>query len=92
MIPAFWLTIWIKGRRIPFPLPIILPLILVLEILALLPVAIYAIRKKEALPLKIVSRFCLSRFMLAFILHGREFNINVCDGTDRVGIGGRIRY
>jgi len=92
MIPAFWLTIRIKGRRIPFPLPIILPLVLLLEIMALLPMAIYAVRKKESLPLKIVSRFYLSRFMLAFIIYGRKFKISVCEGADRVGVGGRIRY
>ena len=91
MSPTLWLAIRIRGRRIPLPLLLILPLALVAEILALLPVAIYAIRKKEALPLKLVSRFYLSRLMLVFILHGGKFNVSVCEGTDRVQISGRIR-
>ncbi len=92
MSPTFWLTIRIKGRRIPLLLPLILPLVLVAEILAILPMAIYAVWKKEAIPLKLVSGFYLSRLMIAFILHGGRFNISVCEGTDRVRIGGRIRY
>jgi hypothetical protein len=89
MIPTFWLTIQVAGRRILLPLPLILPLALVAEILALLPVAIYAIRKREPLPLRVVSGFYLSRFILVFILRGRRFRINVCDGNDQVQIAGR---
>ncbi len=89
MSPTFWLTIQVKGRRIPFLLPIILPLILVVEILAIPVVAIYSIRKKEYFPLKLVSGLYLTRFMLAFMLHGGGFRVRVCDGDDVVRIGGR---
>jgi hypothetical protein len=89
MSPTFWLTIRVGGKRIPLPLLLILPLALVAEILALLPVVIYAIWRKQTLPLKLVSRFCLSRLMLVLILHGGKFNISVCDGPDRVRVGGR---
>ena len=92
MNPTFWLTIRVKGRRIPLLLPLILPFTLAMEILALIPLAIYAIRKEEALPLKVVSRFYLSRLMLVLMLHGGGFRVKVCDGDNRVGIGGRIRY
>ena len=92
MNPTFWMTIRIGGRRIPFLLPLVLPLTLVMEILAILPLTIYAIRKKEYLPLKVVSRLYLSRFMFALMVHGGGFKINVCDGGDRFGIVGRIRY
>ena len=70
---------------------IIFPIVLVLEILAILPLAIYAIWKKQTLPLKVVSRFCLSRLMLNLMIHGGAFRVSVCDGDERVRIGGRIR-
>jgi hypothetical protein len=89
MAPTFWLTIQVEGRRILLPLPLILPLILVVEILALLPVAIYSIRKREPLPLRIVSGFYLSRFILVFILRGRKFRVNICDSSDQIQIAGR---
>jgi hypothetical protein len=91
MSPKFSLTIQIGERRIWLPLPLIFPLVLVMEILALLPMAIYATRKKEALPAKLVSRFYLSRFMLAYVLHGRKFKMSVCDGDSKFQIGGRMR-
>jgi len=89
MFPAFWFTIQIKRRRIALPFPVIFPLVLVMEILAILPAAIYAVWKKETLPLKFVSGLYLSRLVLAFILYGRRFKVSVCDGSDRVQIGGR---
>jgi len=70
---------------------IIFPIVLVIEILAILPLAIYAIWKKQTLPLKVVSRFCLSRVIFGFMIHGGAFRVSVCDGDDRVRVGGRIR-
>lgn len=89
MNPTFWLTIRVAGRRIPVLLPIVFPLVLILEILAILPVTIYSIRKKQVLPLKLVVGFHFSRLMLVLMLHGKAFRVNVCDGDDRVYIGGR---
>lgn len=91
MSPTFWLTIRVSKRRIPIPLFIIFPIVLVIEILALLPLAIYAIWKKQTLPLKVVSRFCLSRLMLILMIHGGAFRVSICDGDDRIHIGGHIR-
>ena len=91
MNPTFWLTIRVKGKRISLPLPLIFPLVLVIEILAILPMAIYAVRKKEPLVLRLVSGLYLSRLMLAFTLYGRKFKVSVCEGNDRVQIGGRRR-
>ncbi len=92
MSPTLWFKIHIKrqGKRIWIPLPLflVMPLVLVVEILAILPVAIYCIRKREYLPLKVVSRLYLSRFIFAFMLHGGKFKINVCQDNDLVRIGG----
>ncbi len=92
MNPTFWFKIQIKGggKRIfiPLPLPIILPLVLAIEILAIVPVAIYSIRKKQYLPLRFVLGFYLSRFLLAFILRGGSFRVRVSEGNNIVRIGG----
>ena len=91
MSPAFWFTVRVKDRRIPIPLFIIFPIVLAIEILAILPLAIYAIKKKETLPFKVVSRLCLSRLILALMVHGGAFRVSICDGNDRVRVGGRIK-
>ena len=92
MSPTFWFKIQIKGggKRIfiPLPLLIILPLVLAIEILAILPAAIYSVRKREYLPLRVVSGFHLSRLLSAFIIHGGKFRVKVCDGNDVVYVGG----
>ncbi len=91
MSPTFWFKIQIKGGKrilIPLPLPLILPLVLAIEILAVLPVMVYSIRKKEYLPLRFVSGFYLSRLLLAFILHGGKLKVEVCQGNDVVRVGG----
>ena len=91
MSPTIWFKIRIKARKrilIPLPLPLILPIILALEILAILPAGIYCIKKREYLPIRVVSRLYLSRFILAFMLHGGSFRVNVCQGSDVVWIGG----
>jgi hypothetical protein len=89
--PTFWFTIRVSGRRIPLFLPILFPLAFIVEILAIIPVAVYSIRKKDSLPLKVVSSFCLSRLMLVLMLHGGKFGVRVCEGDNRVYVGGRIR-
>ena len=91
MSPTFWLTIRVSGRRIPIPLPILFPLAFILEILAIIPVTVYSIRKKDPLPLKVVSGFYLSRLMLVLMIHGGKFGVRVCEGDNRVYVGGRIR-
>lgn len=95
MKPTFWLTIRVNKKRIPIPLFILFPIVLVLEILAILPLTICAIWKRQNLPLKIVSRTVLrlglSRLMLALILYGGAFGVRICDGNDRIRVGGRLR-
>lgn len=92
MSPTLWFKIRIRGggKRILIPLPLflILPLVLVVEILAILPVTIYCIRKREYLPLRVISGFYLSRFIFAFSLHGGRFKVNIRNGNDLVYIGG----
>ena len=89
MKTAFWLTIQLEGKRISLPLPIILPLAFVIEILAILPFTVYAIVKKEKLLFRLAYGFYLSRLMLVFILHGRRFKIGVCENGKKVQIVGR---
>jgi len=92
MNPIFWFKIQIKGRRISLPLPLILPCAFVLEILALLPLTVYAIVKKETIFLKLAYGFYLSRFIFVFITHGRGFLISVCENGDKVQIIGGKKY
>jgi len=89
MIPAFWLTIRLGKIQIPLLLPLVLPLALVIEILAFLPVTIYATRKKKPFLLRIATHFYLSRLMFALILRGRGFKVGICDGGNRIQIAGR---
>jgi hypothetical protein len=95
MRPTFWLTIRVNKKRIPIPLFIIFPIALVLEILAILPLTICAIWKRQNLPIKIVSktvlRLGLSRLMLVLMLYGGAFGVRVCDENDRIRVGGRLR-
>lgn len=90
MLPAFWLTIQVRKRRVSIPFPLALPLILLIEILALLPASVYAVWKRNSFPLKVAIRFYLSRFILAFVLYGRGLRISVCKGDDRVQVAGRM--
>ena len=89
MSPAFWLTIRVEKRRSFIPLPLVLPLILLLEIAAILPAVIYALSRKDPLPLKLVLGFYLSRLMLILVIHGGSFVVKVCDDNDKVQIAGR---
>jgi len=89
MSPTLWLTIRVGRKRIPLPLLLIFPLVLVVEILAILPLMIFAIWKGESLPLKLVIRFSLSRLMIVLMFHGGGLGVKVCDGDDRVYVGGR---
>ena len=92
MSPTLWFSIRIRRQEkrfwLPLPLLLILPLVLAVEVLTILPVAIYCIRKREYLPLKVVSRLYLSRFIFALMLHGGGFKVNVCQDNDLVRIGG----
>ncbi len=88
MNPIFWLRIKIEERRISLPLPIILPLAFVLEMLAMLPMIVYATRKKEPILFKLACGFYLSRLILALIIHGRGFLISVVENGKKVQIAG----
>jgi len=89
-MPAFFFTIQIKGKRIPIPLPIILPFTLLIEILAIPPLIILAVRKKEYIPLKFVLGLYLSRLIINLILYGRNFKVKVCEGKEVVRISGSL--
>jgi hypothetical protein len=86
MNTAFLLTIQLEGKRISLPLPIILPLVIVIEILAILPITVYAIVKRKKFLLRLAYGFYLSRLMLVFILHGRGFKIVVCENDKKIQI------
>jgi hypothetical protein len=65
-------------------------LFFVIEIIAIIPVTIIAIIKKNALLLRIGTGFYLSRLFIALILYGRKFKVKVCDGSNRVKIAGNL--
>ena len=77
MNPTFWLTVQIGKKRISLPIPLIFFLALVIEILALLPLTVYAIRKKEPLLRKLATSFYLSRLTFILIFYGHGLKIRV---------------
>ncbi len=73
----FILIIRIGGRTIWLPLPILLPIVLLLEILAIFPLIFIAIWRKEAFFWRIASGFYISRLLLVFMLYGGQFKIGI---------------
>ena len=92
MVPAFWFTFQIKGRRIPLPLVLLLPLALLLDLLALAVLCGYGIWKKNALFPRIGMGFYLSRLILGLILWGGRFRIGIRDQQQPLRIHGGWRY
>lgn len=89
MIPAIWLFIRVDKLRIPIPLFILLPLALVLELIAFLPLVILYIVKKDVLFTKLAFGFYLTRLMFILIFYGRKFRIRVYEGKEAVNISGK---
>ena len=91
MSPTLWFKVRIRGQGkrifIPLPLFLILPLVLAIEILAIVPVAVYCIRKRVYFPLNVVLRLYLSRFLFALMLHGGRFRVSIRQDGNLVRIG-----
>lgn len=92
MAPAFWFTFQIKGRRIPIPLVLLLPLALLLDLLALAALCVGGIWKKNALFLRIGMGFYLSKLILGLILWGGRFRIGIRDQQQLIRIHGGWSY
>ncbi len=69
------ITIHFKQKRIFIPLFPILPLIIIMEIIAIIPLTIFALFKKEPMLLRIAYGFYFSRFIMALIFYGRRLKI-----------------
>jgi hypothetical protein len=83
-----WLKIETGGRKIPIPvfLPLVLILFMIIDILAFVPVTIYAIKRRDEWLLKVGTGFYLTRIILAFIVFGHRFGLRVVDGDTRIKI------
>ena len=92
MSPAFWLTIRVGKKRFLIPLPLALLLFMLLEIVAILPAMVYALSRKDSLPLRLILGFYLSRLMLILMIYGGSFGVRVCDDNDRVQVAGRRKF
>jgi len=92
MSPVFWFTIQVGQRRVPIPIVLLLPLMLVIDILALIGLSIYGVWKRASLFLKLATGFYLFRFTLTFILYGGHFRIGVHDKNEMVRIFGGWNY
>jgi len=91
MMPAYWFTIQVNKIRIPIFLPLALPLAIAIEIIAFIPLTIVGIVKKNTMLIRLTG-FYLSRFLLAFVLYGRRFEIKVCDNNNKVRIAGNWKW
>jgi len=89
MIPALWFVVKVNKLRIPIPLFLFFPLALALELIAFVPLLVFAIIKKRFLFVRLAFGFYLSRLMLALILYGRRFQVKVCDNNSRIRIAGK---
>ncbi|MDQ1328927.1 MAG: hypothetical protein QG641_2213 [Candidatus Poribacteria bacterium] len=92
MMPAFWFTVHVNKIRIPIFLPLVMILFLAIEIIAIIPLIIAAIIKKNPLLFKIGTGFYLSRLFIALIFYGRKFKVKVYDGSNRVRIAGNWKF
>ena len=85
---TFWLTIQIGKKRISLPLPFILLLALVIEILAFLPMTIYAIWKKKTFLLRLAVGFYLSKLALILIFYSHGLKVSVSENDEKIQIVG----
>ncbi len=89
MIPALWIVVKANKLWIPLPLFLLFPLALALELIAFIPLLVFAIIKKRLLFFRLAFGFYLTRLMLALILYGRRFQVKVCDNNNRVRVAGK---
>jgi len=92
MMPAFWFTIHVNKIKIPIFLPLAMPLFLAIEIIAIIPLTIIGIIKKNSFLIRIGTGFYLSRLFAALIVYGRKFEVKVCEGNNRVRIAGNWKF
>jgi hypothetical protein len=92
MIPALWFVTKVNNLRIPIPLFIMLPFAFALELIAFIPLLIFAIVKKEYLFLNLAFGFYLTRLFFTLTLYGRKFQVKVCDSGNKVNVAGRWLY
>lgn len=69
------ITICFKQKTVFIPLLLVLPLILTMEVIAFIPMTVYALVKKKFILLKVAYSFYFSRFIIALILYGRRLRI-----------------
>lgn len=69
------ITVCLKQKRIFIPLLPSLPLILIIEVIAFIPITVYALIKRKITLFKLVYGFYFSRFIIALILYGRKLKI-----------------
>lgn len=92
MSPAFWLTVQVGSHRVRIPLPLLLPVAFLLDLLALVVLASLGCLRRRVLFLRLATAFLLSRLALGLILHAGRFRLGVNDGSQRVRLHGGWRY
>jgi hypothetical protein len=88
--PALWLTVRHGTRRIPIPVFVLLPFVLVVDILALVGLCVYGALARKPHFIRIGSGLYLTRLAITFLLHGERLKIRVADGDTRVAIYGGL--
>jgi hypothetical protein len=91
MSPAFWFTLQINRRCVRVPLPLLLPLALVVDLLAAVALLVVALRTRRSRWVRVAALFALSRLTLALILHAGRLRIAVRDGAQGVQLHGGWR-
>jgi hypothetical protein len=84
MGPALWLVVRVGSRRIPLPLILLLPALLLLDLLALFIMLPLGLHRRQRLLVAIGSGFCLTRVALGLMLFGGGLLVRVRDDADAV--------
>ena len=69
------ITVHFKQKMVFIPLLPILPLILIMEVIAFIPITVYALIKKKFILFKVAYGFYFSRFIIALILYGQRLKV-----------------
>ena len=85
MMPAFWFTIHANKIKIPIFLPLAMLLFLAIEIIAIIPLIIVAIIKKNPLLFRIGTGFYLSRLFIALSFMGASLRLKYVMGVTESG-------
>ena len=91
MWPALWLTVQVGRRRVPVPLLVVYPLVLVLDVLTLLILVPVGLCTRHRVLSAVGARFVLSRLVLGLIVHGRGLCVRIRDGRRHVAVATRLR-